>query len=427
MSRAFWVWLHRWAGLTMAGFLVIEGLTGSVLAFREELDVWLNPELLTVVTRTTPMLDPITLRERAQALYPGARIDPDARIDVLHLHLAPGRSVEFAGPPYEGAGDGSGYFMFYLDPYTGQKIGERTWGEVSLARKDIISFLYRLHMTLSLPTSTGNWGRYILGVIALVWTIDCFVSFYLTFPLWRRVESASASPKSWWSRWRAAWLIKINAGTYRINFDIHRAFGLWTWAMLFVFAWSSVAFNLNEVYGPVMNALFGPFQQAEAPMVETPSRKSQLMHSKLGWREARDVGIALLQAHANVHGYKIREHEALYIDQDQGVYMLKAHSSLDRGAASETIISFDAETGEMRSIRWPGEPANAAGAISLWLAMLHMAAIFGLPMKIFVCAMGFVITALSVTGVYIWWKKRKARKRRAAQAIIALAREAAPS
>jgi len=30
-----------------------------------------------------------------------------------------------------------------------------------------------------------------------------------------------------------------------------------------------------------------------------------------------------------------------------------------------------------------------------------MAQVFGLPMQIFVCIMGLVITALSVTGVYI--------------------------
>ncbi|MEI8208607.1 MAG: PepSY-associated TM helix domain-containing protein [Methylococcales bacterium] len=38
--------------------------------------------------------------------------------------------------------------------------------------------------------------------------------------------------------------------------------------------------------------------------------------------------------------------------------------------------------------------------------MLHMERMFGLPMKIFVCVMGLVITLLSVTGVYIWLKKR---------------------
>jgi outer membrane receptor protein involved in Fe transport len=45
--------------------------------------------------------------------------------------------------------------------------------------------------------------------------------------------------------------------TFRVNFDLHRAGGLWTWAMLFVFAWSSVLLNLGtQVYIPVMQQLF---------------------------------------------------------------------------------------------------------------------------------------------------------------------------
>jgi uncharacterized iron-regulated membrane protein len=40
--------LHRYAGLLLAPFLVVVGLTGSLLAFHDEMDRWLNPDLLTV-------------------------------------------------------------------------------------------------------------------------------------------------------------------------------------------------------------------------------------------------------------------------------------------------------------------------------------------------------------------------------------------
>jgi uncharacterized iron-regulated membrane protein len=39
-----------------------------------------------------------------------------------------------------------------------------------------------------------------------------------------------------------------------------------------------------------------------------------------------------------------------------------------------------------------------------------MANLFGLPYKIFVSGLGAAIVTLSATGVYIWWKKRSARK-----------------
>ncbi|NOS75677.1 MAG: PepSY domain-containing protein, partial [Methyloglobulus sp.] len=43
MTRYFWVLLHRYAGLTMAGFLIIVGLSGSLLAFFTDLEQLINP------------------------------------------------------------------------------------------------------------------------------------------------------------------------------------------------------------------------------------------------------------------------------------------------------------------------------------------------------------------------------------------------
>lgn len=53
------------------------------------------------------------------------------------------------------------------------------------------------------------------------------------------------------------WLVTWRSAPYRLNFDLHRASGLWTWVMLFILAWSSVVFNLsNEVYTPVTKLVF---------------------------------------------------------------------------------------------------------------------------------------------------------------------------
>ena len=222
MVRQIFVFIHRWAGLLMTVFLVIVGLTGSVLAFREELDIWLNPELLTVAKRDAPLLDGFTLREKAAAFY------PDERFDDVPLHVALDRSVRFSHMPGMKPDDNMMEKMseFYLDPYTGEKLGERPiWSSPTLERKNIMSFLYRLHFSLATPWSWRevgghSIGAFILGVVALVWTIDCFIAFYLTFPLRLRSRDNVFRPeKSWWTRWKPAWLIKLKAGAYRVNFD----------------------------------------------------------------------------------------------------------------------------------------------------------------------------------------------------------------
>jgi uncharacterized iron-regulated membrane protein len=255
----------------MAFFLVVAGLTGSLLAFYHELDAWLNPHLYTV--RALPgqtVLDPYALRARAEALVPQGRVDevsfaPRAPDAAFETRVKP-RIDPATGRPYELEFD-----RLFLDPYTGALLGKRLWGEVSLAPENLMPFLYTLHFRLALPGSIGTW---LFGIAALIWTLDCFVGFYLTLPrrkspsvpLFQRgkkipiEKDATVIPPlkkggrgGFLARWKPAWQVKRS----RVNYDLHRAAGLWTWAMLFVFAWSAVYFNLgDQVYRPVMGLLF---------------------------------------------------------------------------------------------------------------------------------------------------------------------------
>src|ERR1700754_1840183 len=43
--RPLLVLAHRWVGLALAVPLLVAGLTGSLLAFDDDLDAWLNPRL----------------------------------------------------------------------------------------------------------------------------------------------------------------------------------------------------------------------------------------------------------------------------------------------------------------------------------------------------------------------------------------------
>ncbi len=420
MTRRLWVLIHRYAGLAMTVFLVIVGLTGSLLAFYHEADGWLNPEFLTVPVREGPMLDPFTLGERAEAL------EPRARIDYAPLAREPGESytvwLSAKTDPATGKDYELSYNQLLLDPYTGEKLGARKWGEVSLAKENILSFLYQLHMTLALPETMGSLGGYLLGITALVWTIDCFIGFYLTLPPGRRRPPPNLplrkgegkgykSPpceggdlegvrqRSWWQRWKPAWLIKKR----RFNYDLHRASGLWVWPMLFVLAWSSVALNLREVYSPVMKTFFTLRNAEELPALDPP-----LESPALGWREAHAQGQRLMQEAASQHRFTIVQEQGLWLDRAHGVYYYNVKSSEDWGSGGTSVL-FDADTGAFERLTLPATEASG-DVVTRWLVWLHTARVFGMPMQIFVCVMGLVITALSVTGVIIWLRKRHAAK-----------------
>jgi len=72
MIHRYFVWLHRWTGLLMAAFLILVGLTGTLLAFRAKIDRLLNPQFHADAKPGQKALDLATLAERAEAYMPHA-------------------------------------------------------------------------------------------------------------------------------------------------------------------------------------------------------------------------------------------------------------------------------------------------------------------------------------------------------------------
>lgn len=387
--RALCVVLHRYVGLVMAGFLLLAGLTGSVLAFYEELDAWLNPQLLQV-TPPAPgaqPLDPLRLRERVAAQY------PQAWVHSVRLSREPGRALAFWLDSKDGTELSND--EVFVDPYTGALLGERKWGDLSQGRKNLLPFVYRLHYSLAL----GSIGGYVLGIIALLWTLDCFVGVYLTLP------ARPSTQKTWWPRWRPAWQVRWMGGTYKVNFDLHRAGGLWFWALLLVLGWSSVGFNLQEVYRPVMGTVF-TFQETHRTLPALPQAQPE---PGLSWDAARSVGAELLTRAGEAQRFQVLHADWLAYDPQRALFRYRVTSDRDVNSHwGSTSVWFDATTGAQRALYLPTGAASG-DTVSTWLYALHMATVGGVVMQVVVCVTGLTVALLSVTGVYLWWRKRRAR------------------
>jgi uncharacterized iron-regulated membrane protein len=89
-------------------------------------------------------------------------------------------------------------------------------------------------------------------------------------------------------------------------------------------------------------------------------------------------------------------------------------SSRDIGKYGSTVVLFDAQNGALKAVSLP-TGQYTGNTLTTWLAQLHMAKVFGLPMQIFVCVMGLVVAMLSVTGIVIWLQKRRSSKHRGAR------------
>ncbi len=395
--RTTLVKLHRWAGLVLALFLSIAGLTGALLAWNDDLEAALAPALFEASAPSPgmPMLDALVLRERVQAAYPWAFV-ARAPLDVRAGHALVFRLYPLPDP-VTGVTPELANDQVFVNPYTGALQGARKWGALSQGLRNVMPFVLRLHDSLAL----GDVGSILMGVIALLWTVDCVVGAILTFP--KRSHHPGARP--WLARWWPAWTTRWGAGSHKLTFDLHRAGGLWLWAMLFVLAWSSVSFNLREVYDPVTRTLLA--YQPDPAVARLPR---PLLQAPVNWQQARDIGRARMAEQGQAHGFAVLSEYMLIYDPRTAVYGYYARTDRDVSERwGVTRVSIDGRTGALASV-WL--PTGGAGGDTLrtWITTLHMAGLGGRPMQVFVCLTGVGIVMLSVTGVMLWLRKRRARR-----------------
>lgn len=418
--------LHRWLGLATAAFLFVSGLTGAVISWDHELDHLLNAHLMEVES-DGPALSPYDLARMIEER------DPRVQVTFVPLAAEPGEAMVFGVDPRIDPATGDlfepGYNEVFVDPATGAEVGRRDWGAAwPITGENLVSFLYVLHYSLHIPQMWGidSWGVWLMGIVAVVWTFDCFFGFYLTLPV-RRAAGAGRPEaverqlaRGWWARWKPAWRIKTRGSPYRINFDIHRAFGLWFWPLLFVLAFTAFSLNLyREVFYPLMATVSevtpSPFDLRERTPPDEP------IAPDLDFREA----VALASAEAARRGWADPAGVVSYV-RNFGIYNVRFFGPGEghgMAGVGPPVLFLDGRDGHVLGERrpWTGTAADIFVQAQF---PLHSGRILGLPGRIIVSVTGLAVAALSVTGVVIWYRKRAAREavkrgRRAPQRVSA--------
>jgi uncharacterized iron-regulated membrane protein len=373
--------LHRYVGLTIALFLVLVGLTGSIIAFHWELDAWANPDLF--YAPDGPQLSAAELVRRVEAA------DPRIQVAFVEVNIKPGRSAALLVEPRAGVA-GVDYNQVFANPSSGDVLGRRSYGSCCFERRAIIPFLYNLHRRLSMP---GHWGEWLLGGVAILWLLDCFVALALASP--RQVSSLN--------RWKAALGVRWTASAYRITFDLHRAAGLWTWLVLGVLAFTSIYLNLgNEIVRPLTGAI--------STLSPTPyDRVLPATDPATALRSFDDI-LQLSERTGELvdRGYAPT---GIYLDREAQIFMVDFENTT-QFMFGFAWAAFDATTGKLIATQLPGAGSN--GDVFLQLQFpLHSGKIGGLAGRIFISVMGMAIAMLSITGIVIWLKKRRARTKAA--------------
>lgn len=421
--REFWTVVHRWLGLTAALFLIVAGATGAVISWDHEIDEWLNADLMETPGRGA-LQDPLALAAAVEAH------DPRAEVAYMTLALEEGHAASFLVRPRQNPATGQPYMLDYnnvfVDPVTAQVTGVRDSKSLALSTRNLMPWLRHLHESLHMPAFWGSdrWGFWLMGGIALMWLIDSFVALYLTLP--RRLAAArtarAAQPaRSWWQRWQPSWVVRWRAGGYKLNFDLHRAGGLWVWLIIIVVSFTSFSLNLyREVFYPVMSQIStttpGPYETIK------PAPWGSFIQPQIGFAQAIEI--------ARAEGVRLGlEHPpgGIWYGGDFPFYNISFFDpSNEMGAMGMGLsnIYVSADNGEVLGNYRPWHGTAADVFVQLQLP-LHSGRILGLPGRIMMSVMGVMVVMLSVTGIVIWERKRRAR-RAAARAGMA-ASDSSPS
>ncbi len=137
MRKAFVV-LHRYVGLAVAALLVVEGITGSALAFTSQVEAVLSPALF-ASPRASPRLGLGTLARRAEDVVPNGHVD--------YLFNDPSR-IEVHMRTREGAKQPLAFDELFLNPWTEAELGRRRYGDLAEGAVNAMPFVYRIHYEL---------------------------------------------------------------------------------------------------------------------------------------------------------------------------------------------------------------------------------------------------------------------------------------
>ncbi|MNR06083.1 hypothetical protein D3C85_1221440 [compost metagenome] len=184
--------------------------------------------------------------------------------------------------------------------------------------------------------------------------------------------------------------------------DIHRAGGLWLWLLLLPIAISSVAMNLPaQVFKPAVSL----FSTVEPSVYEARGTlpKEQLGVTQLSYQQAYQ----LAQQEGQRLGLTAPIGE-LYYSFEYNFYGA-GFGQHDTDAQGKSWLFFHGTDGHLLGKEIAGQGTLGERFYRLQLP-IHGGRIIGMTGQVLIAVLGVMIAVLSLTGVYIWWRKLQARR-----------------
>jgi uncharacterized iron-regulated membrane protein len=360
--RTLFLKVHLWLGLTAAIFVICLGLTGSIMAFQDDIEHALHPGFWYVKPASQTMPEALLIRTVEQRFAP-------ARVELVLMPRQ--KNLAQAMRMTDEA-------TVTISPYDGAILGRI--GAEGTTSERILDYIYQFHVLLiPNPQSAGRSFVTAGGILVQIVGIVLCLQIPIGVILWWRSKRASVN-------WRGSW--------FRVSFDAHNAVGIYAAVFLFIAAFTGVLTHLGE---PLIVAVTNAAMNVSEPLRQTSPESSiipggvridveQVLDTAR--HSIPDATIAMIQLPLKptavfTVGMRVPEessdsvHSSVFIDQYSGETL--------------RVVDFRTYSQSYRVIR-----LNRA---------IHTGDIWGFPSHAFVSFSSLLLVAMAITGVVIWWKK----------------------
>jgi uncharacterized iron-regulated membrane protein len=354
--------VHLWLGIIIALYLVVIGVTGSILVFRDELEALAGLNPWQSLQTTEPFADITEVIRNVQAAYPGR--------PVISVY-----TPTETDPVFEATVQGQlERITVAAHPKTGAVLG------VVPSMHSWLSVVRDLHVNLMVGPK-GRAANGIGGALLVLLNITGLVIW------WPGIKS-----------WKRALKIDFRRTWRRVNYDLHNAVGFWTLALVtfwgisgFYFGWSREVFLFVDRISPIISA---------RPPVVTVKPVSDPVALDL---KSILVRAYVLDAGTSLEGIQFPYNRRAPLE----IYMRRGNHS---GAEYMDTLYFNPWDGS--HIRtWRYGVNESLGDWFIWLQIpLHYGTYWGRGIKALWALLSLMIPLIAITGIIMYWNRVLRRK-----------------
>ncbi len=377
--KVFFRRIHLYMGLVTGLVILITCFTGAILVFEEELQHLFNKERY-YVQRGGQRQALDDLIAAVEQKVPGAQVvgvrvyTDDARSVELNYTVKKKDAGKKKTAGAEGRPQENPRLTAFVNPYTAQLIELYNYRD---------TFFYSM-MSLHRWLLGGAAGKLITGISTLVFLFIILTGIVLWWPKTKNILVQRLK-------------VKWKGGRKRLNHDLHIVLGFYSCIVLFIFAFTALAWSFDWFNKGIYSVTKSPMQPFKAPMVANQPGQPVISFE--------DVLQLARNSIVDAKYYNISAPKDSLSAYAIGVLSTKAphETATDNYYADryEAIIIGSQKFSER----------NLGQRVRATLKPVHTSAIYGLPSKIIgliACLLG---ASFPVTGTIMWLNRTKKKRK----------------